>query len=81
MQKNCYHKFETFFANTLIQKKNRKKKQCFFVYLRGERDGNTPQSSSKTNERFAYLNLRLELNDPEIIKSDDDDEEDDDSDD
>ena len=34
--------------------------------------------AAKTDERFAYLNLRLELNDPEIIESDEDDENDDD---
>ena len=32
---------------------------------------------AKTDERFAYLNLRPELNDPEIIESDEDDEDDD----
>ena len=37
--------------------------------------------TAKTDKRFAYLNLRLELNDPEIIESDEDDEDDEDDDD
>ena len=34
--------------------------------------------TAKIDEQFAYLNLYLELNDPEIIESDVDDEDDDD---
>ena len=37
--------------------------------------------TAKTDERFAYLNLRTELNDREVIESDEDNEEDDDGDD
>ena len=34
--------------------------------------------TAKTDKRFAYLNLRLEINDPEIIESDEDEDDDDD---
>ena len=34
--------------------------------------------TAKTDKRFAYFNLRLEINDPDIIESDEDDEGDDD---
>ncbi len=37
--------------------------------------------TAKTDKRFAYLNLRMEINGPEIIESDEDDEDDDDDDD
>ena len=36
---------------------------------------------AQADERFARLNLRLELNDPEVIESDEDDEDDDNGDD
>ena len=37
--------------------------------------------TAQADERFARLNLRLELNDPEVIESDEDDEDDDNGDD
>jgi hypothetical protein len=37
--------------------------------------------TAKTDKRFAYLNLHLEINDPDIIENDEDDEDDDDDDD